>query len=738
MHLDPSPCILTPDLTLRQAIAAMQKAGVSFALVAEQQQLLGTLSDRQILASATSRPNWQDCLITEVMTLDANPVQVSELIDLPSVIEQLSNSAIPYLPVVDEQGRVVGVFSYAGALRDAVAHTAAIRTDSNQELESALETIELLETQLRNQEQNLEQYQSRLDGILSSIEDVVWSMIPGSWQLLYLNSATEKVFGRAISDFLQQLNLWEEMIYPDDLPLVKQAFQSLNGSGREDIEYRIVRPNQELRWVGSRIYLIKDNQGEPIRIDGITTDITERRQIQDALIYSALHDGLTGLANRNLLSDRLQQSCKRIQRMPNKLLAVLFLDLDRFKLINDSLGHQVGDQLLITVAQRLQTCHRLGDTIARLGGDEFVLLLEDLDSRDIALRVANRIHEALRVPIQIDGHEIVISTSIGIAYGTTNSCGEDTVAELLRDADTAMYRAKAIGQGKHEVFNDSMHTAALKQLETENDLRRLLTEAETSEGESSELQVYYQPILALDTLEIEGFEALVRWQHPQKGFIAPIDFVPIAEETGLIVRLDQWVIATAYRQLSLWQQQFPSLEPLSMSVNLSGKHFESPGLVAFFDHMLQDRKLDPSCLKLEITETAVIKNPEAAATTLKQLQTRGLQICLDDFGTGYASLSYLQAFPFHILKIDRSFIHKLGASQRDNTAITKAIVKLGNTLGLGIVAEGIEEWEQVDHLKTLDCSHGQGYLFSRPMSSLDATDFLINTQESSVSGSPSS
>ncbi|MBW4550325.1 MAG: EAL domain-containing protein [Aphanocapsa sp. GSE-SYN-MK-11-07L] len=693
MPFAPSPCTLTPDLTVKQAIAAMQKAGVGFALVVEQQQLLGTISDRQILSLAASEQNWQDCLVADVLAQQMPSLPGSEL---SQAIEQPSLAVETYL---------------------------------NQELKSALETIELLETQLRNQEQNLEQSQSRLDGILSSIEDVVWAMIPGTWQLLYLNSATQKVFGRTIADFLQQLSLWQDMVHPDDRGLVEQAFESLYRSAREDIEYRIIWPNQEVRWVSSRIYLIKDEQGNPIRIDGITTDITARRQIQEALVYSALHDGLTGLANRNLLSDRLQQSCRRIRRQPNKLLAVLFLDLDRFKLINDSLGHQIGDQILITVAQRLQTCQRMGDTIARLGGDEFVLLLEDLESPEIALRVATRIHEALKAPIQIDGHEIVISTSIGIAFGTAQSCGDDTVANLLRDADTAMYRAKAIGQGKHEVFDHSMHTEALKQLETETDLRRLLTEAETAKGVSSELRVYYQPILALETLEIEGFEALVRWQHPQKGLIAPDEFIPIAEETGLIVRLDQWVVATAYRQLDLWQQQFPNLGPLSMSVNLSGKHFESPGLVAFFDQMLQDTKLAPSCLKLEITETAVIKNPEAAATTLEQLQRRGIQICLDDFGTGYASLSYLQAFPFHILKVDRSFIHKLGANQQDNTAITRAIVKLGNTLGLGIVAEGIEEWAQVEHLKSLDCSHGQGYLFSHPMSSGDATNFLVNAQE---------
>jgi diguanylate cyclase (GGDEF)-like protein/PAS domain S-box-containing protein len=698
MDLDSLPCRLTPDLSVRQAIALMQAAGVSIAPVVEQETILGTVSDRQILALALSAENWQDWRLADLITAD--------------LITQVS----PVHPLIADQ-------------TTSAEQTPEIDTDLRPELRSALATIELLETQLRNQEQNLAHYQSRLDGILSSIEDVVWSMIPGTWQLLYVNSATQKVFGRAIGEFLGQLTLWLEIIHPEDRPLVEQAYQSLAQSERADLEYRIVWPNQEVRWMGSRFYLIKDDQGQPMRIDGITTDITDRRQIEDRLLYNALHDGLTGLANRNLFSDRLQQSCIRLQRSPERFFAILFLDLDRFKVINDSLGHEIGDQLLIAVAQRLQTCQRQGDTIARLGGDEFVLLIEDLENQEVALQVATRIHSALRLPIQIEGHEIVISTSIGIAFGTVQTCGVDAATDLLRDADTAMYRAKALGPGHHEVFDCSMHTAALKQLEIETALRRLLLEAEASGDTSSELRVYYQPIMALDTLEIEGFEALVRWQHPEKGLIAPDEFVPIAEETGLIVRLDQWVIRTAYRQLSLWQQEFSARQPLSMSVNLSGKHFETPGVTTFFEHILQETQIDPSRLKLEITETAVIKNPGAAALTLDQLQILGFQICLDDFGTGYASLSYLQAFPFHVLKIDRSFIHKIGADPSGNTAITKAIVKLGNTLGLKVVAEGIEEWEQVENLKSLDCSHGQGYLFSRPMTSLDATDFLLKAQE---------
>jgi diguanylate cyclase (GGDEF)-like protein len=740
ISIDYSPCTLTKNLTVKEAIALMRQANVSYALVVEEGRFLGLVSDRQILELARSTLDWQDFPISEIMAVEIEPFQSADLSNITTLLDYFPKHSPYGLPIIDEANMLVGVIdtsSLAIALQTAIEHSIAVssqKIEYETDFQSAIAKIEVLETQIGNQEQNLRQHQERLDSILTSIEDVVWSIVPETFQLLYLNSATDRVFRRSTSDFLQKLTLWQDMVHPEDKILVEETYQGLYISDRADIEYRILWPNEEVRWVRTRMHLVKNPQETPIRIDGITTDITDKRQIADRLQYDALHDGLTGLANRNVLSDRIEQSFKRHQRQPNSFFAVLFLDLDRFKVINDSLGHQVGDRLLIAVARRLETCNRLGDTVARLGGDEFVILLENLSDRNIALQVAERIHEVLKTPIVIDEREIVISTSIGIAFSPTQIYNKETsVVNLLRDADTAMYRAKSIGPGNHKIFDISMHTAAFQQLKVETDLRRLFGRAEVSAGASSELLVYYQPILELDSLAIQGFEALIRWQHPQKGLITPAQFVPIAEETGLIVRLDKWAIETAYRQLSLWQQQFPELDSLFMSVNLSGKHFEQPGLVPFLDQILHETALNPSHLKLEITETSVIKNPEAAATILNQLRMRGFQICLDDFGTGYSSLSYLQAFPFQVLKIDRSFVRPLGGTSEseDKSLIAKSIVNLGNTLGLSIVAEGVEQWEQVAHLKSLNCPYGQGYLFSQPMNIEDATEFLTKWSQKS-------
>jgi diguanylate cyclase (GGDEF)-like protein len=786
MQLSPPPCLLTANTLLRTAVTVMNRAGVDYVLVQAKvgTAFVGVVSNAQILKLTLSEPNWPDLDLAAVISQNAaqplEPVRFEDLNQLSIVLSQFQRTQSFVLPVVDAQGQLLGVLHQSQVWQAHVDQLLATHVRQVEELQrnlqstatSAGETTALLETQLDQQEQQFHQYQDRLEGILNSLDDVVWSVLPGSLQLLYINAATQKVFGRPVADFLQQLDLWLTMVHPEDQSLVEQAYARLVQPEHSDLEYRILWPNQEVRWVRTRLYLIRDAEGQPLRINGITSDVTDQRLMREQLQYNALHDALTGLANRSLLSDRIQQSLNRNRRHPEKFLAILFLDVDRFKVINDSLGHHIGDQLLLRLAQRLCTCQRLGDTVARLGGDEFVLLLEDLEHREDALRVAQRIHEAVSVPLTIDGRELIISVSIGIAFSSSereSAVGAmdainktdvaDEVAALLRDADTAMYRAKSLGNGQHQVFDQSMHAEALHQLAIETELRRLLMVGLDSSlsatqstpppspfitaSESGVLQVYYQPIINLETFDITGFEALVRWQHPQEGLIAPSEFVPIAEETGLIVQLDRWVIATAYRQLQAWQRQFPNLSHLSMSVNLSSRHFESPGLIGFFDRMIAELALDPRHFKLEITETAVVKHPRAAAQVLEQLQTRGMQICLDDFGTGYASLSYLQALPFHILKIDRSFIHELGRvsgvtqgagqcprPQHDQRTITNAIINLGTNLGLGIVAEGIEAWEQVHQLQSLNCPHGQGYLFSRPMNCDDTTAFLVN------SGSP--
>jgi diguanylate cyclase (GGDEF)-like protein/PAS domain S-box-containing protein len=584
---------------------------------------------------------------------------------------------------------------------------------TNAQLRAELAERREAEAQLRVNEQALRLSQERLDSILSSIADVVWSADPQTQQLFYLNSAVETVYGRSMSEFLGCLTLWQDAVYPDDRDRYKQATQILYTSGSRDVEYRIVHPDGNVRWICDRARLVRDNEGMPVRVDGIITDITERRRAQAQLQYETLHDGLTGLPNRNLLIDRIEQAIKRNQRQNTNPFAVMFLDLDRFKVVNDSLGHLDGDQLLILVAQRLEQCARAGDTVARLGGDEFVILLEDVVDANAAVKVADRIHQSLEPAIILDHQEVFVTASIGIAIGDARIYQQP--ADLLRDADTAMYRAKSRGQGGHEIFAPAMHTTALKRLQLQNQLRRAI--------EREEFLVYYQPIVSLTDHQIQGFEALVRWQHPEWGLVSPIEFIPIAEETGLIVAIDRWVLRTACQQLQCWRQQYPGQTALIMSVNLSGKHFSQPGLIEFLDQVLLSTGLDGSSLKLEITESVIIQNTESVIALIDQLQARKVQVCLDDFGTGYSSLSYLHSFPFDTLKIDRSFVKRLGIEGQD-WEIVKAIVNLGLTLSMNVIAEGVETGEQLAHLKTLNCDSAQGYWFSQPVTSEDITSLL--------------
>jgi diguanylate cyclase (GGDEF)-like protein len=452
------------------------------------------------------------------------------------------------------------------------------------------------------------------------------------------------------------------------------------------------------------------------------TELAERKRFEAQLRHDAFHDTLTGLPNRALFMNRLQHALQLNRRrslrggveLPSPQFAVLFLDLDRFKVINDSLGHILGDLLLQTVARQLEHCLRAGDTIARLGGDEFVILQEDIASAHDAIEVSKRILAALKSSIWLDGHEVFVTASIGIAL---NSPNYTQPAQLLRDADTAMYRAKSRGRGRYEIFDVSMHTHAYRQLQMENDLQRAL------EGE--QFQLHYQPIVSLTTDKIYGFEALIRWPHLQQGLISPAEFVPIAEETGLITAIDLWVLQEACRNLRLWQQTHPEVTALIMSINLSGKDFTQPDLLTKIDHILEEADMSGQSLKVEITESVLIQNAEQATIILEQLKERQIQICIDDFGTGYSSLSYLHRFPIDIIKIDRSFILRLHEGV-ENQEIVKAIVNLGLNLGLMVVAEGVETKEQLDFLKNIGCHYGQGYFFSRPVDSQCIVEQVIN------------
>lgn len=568
-----------------------------------------------------------------------------------------------------------------------------------------------IQTDITQRQQALEalrQSEQRLNSILSSLDDVVWSASISTFEMLYLNPATESVYGRSVSEFLENSKLWFEVIHPEDKERVVSQMETLREKGSIEMEYRIVRPNGEVRWLYDRSRLVYSSDGTAIRIDGIDTDITERKRMEEQLLYDAFHDGLTGLPNRALFMDRLKYSILRAKRRKDYLFSVLFLDFDRFKVVNDSLGHMVGDQLLIAIARRLESCLRPSDELARLGGDEFTILLDDIRDVSEATAVAEHIHQTLKLPFNLNGYEVFTTASIGIALSAT---GYDRPEDLLRDADTAMYRAKANGKARHAVFDTAMYNCAVALLQLETELRWAI--------ERQELQVYYQPIVSLTTGKIVWFEALVRWQHPEQGLISPADFIPVAEETGLIIPIGQWVLRESCCQLRRWQQQFRSYPPLTISVNLSGKQFSQPDLIEQIDQTLKETGLPPGSLKLEITESGIMENADSVAALLEQLKVLKIHLCIDDFGTGYSSLSRLHQFPINTLKIDRSFVSEM-TEDGENAEIVQAIITLAHNLGMDVIAEGIETAEQLAQLRMLQCEHGQGYFFSRPLNSKTA------------------
>ena len=434
------------------------------------------------------------------------------------------------------------------------------------------------------------------------------------------------------------------------------------------------------------------------RITQLHKELLERDK---HLRYLAGTDPLTGLPNRTLFLNHLEQGLARAERWARPV-GVLFLDLDNFKVINDSLGHQGGDLLLVEIARRIRGCVRDNDTVARLGGDEFTVLVEEIEGEDEATALAERVAVTLRQPVRLGEREIFVSASVGVALSRP---GKDGPESLLRNADMAMYQAKANGKARHAVFDQSMEARALARLELETDLRHAL--------ERNEFRVFYQPITALADGHIAEMEALIRWEHPTRGMISPDEFIPIAEETGLIVALGQWVLEEACRQGATWREAYPQ-EPPIMSVNLSGRQFQHPSLVADIGHVLLQSGLAPSALKLEITESVVMQDAEATIVALHELKQLGIQLAIDDFGTGYSSLSYLKRFRVDTLKVDRSFVNGLGEDSMD-TAIVQSVVALAKALHMDVTAEGIETQAQRAELLALGCDRGQGYLFARPL-----------------------
>ncbi len=449
-------------------------------------------------------------------------------------------------------------------------------------------------------------------------------------------------------------------------------------------------------------------------LEQLKQEIRLRRQAEQHLLHEAFHDKLTGLPNRALFLDRLEQTIRRAKRHQESLFAVILVDFDRFRVVNESLGPEAGDQLLVAMARRLRRWLRAGDTVARLGGDEFTMLIHEISDVSDTIRVAKRVQREVAVPLILYGHEVVTSASIGIVVGGP---GYDKPQDILRDADMALHRAKTRGKACYQVFDKAMHERAVSRLKLENDLRRAV--------ERQEFQIHYQPIISLKVGRIIGLEALVRWQHPRRGMVSPMEFVPLAEETGMIVPIGLWVLREACRQMGDWLTQFGTDEPLSVNVNLSSRQFSQPDLVEQIDQIFRDRRLEAGNLILEITESVVMERAESAAAILAQLKDLGVRLSIDDFGTGYSSLSYLHTFPIDSLKIDRSFIGKMSLDSR-NMEIVRTIMVLARNLGMDVTAEGIETADQLAQLRALECEYGQGYFFSKPLDGEAITRLLAS------------
>jgi diguanylate cyclase (GGDEF)-like protein/PAS domain S-box-containing protein len=580
------------------------------------------------------------------------------------------------------QGRSVQVL----ALRDITQskQTQAALRESQIQLQRELAEIETI-------------YQSAPVGL--SVLDTDLRFVRINQRLAQINGfSVEAHIGRTLRDLL-----------PDLADAAEKLLRPILETGEPVLNMEIngetpAQPGVQRTWLESFLPL-KDGE-HIIGISIVCEEISDRKQAESQLRQNAFYDGLTGLPNRALFMEYLTQALQQAKRHKDNLFAVLFLDLDQFKVINDSLGHIKGDQFLITIAHILQACIRSTDIVARLGGDEFTILLTGIQDVSDAIRVAEHIQQELKLPLNLDKQEVFTSASIGIALSST--LDYDQPEQLLRDADTAMYRAKALGKSRYALFNADMYATALFRLQLEVDLRRAI--------ERQEFQVYYQPIVSLISGSIIGFEALLRWQHPQRGLLSPVDFIPLAEETGLIVEIGYWTLFEACRQMQAWLMKYPHYSLEKMSVNLSAKQFCQPNLIEQIRHILDSTGLNPYNLALEITETVIVENGDEAIAILLKLRELGVEISIDDFGTGYSSLGRLYSFPISVLKIDRSFVNPMTTDNR-NLDIIEIIVTLADKLGMSAIAEGVERPEQLAILRKLNCQSVQGYFFSEPLDS---------------------
>ncbi len=536
--------------------------------------------------------------------------------------------------------------------------------------------------------------------------------VEGRW--LYVSAGAEAVLGFSPAEWIEDPGLWARQMHPDDRARIFAREESLAEPTMPD-EYRLRHRDGRTVWVRDEAALATDDEGR-LRWHGVISDVTDRKLAEaelerraEVIRYQAVHDPLTSLPNRALFQDRLVQALARRAAQ----VAVVLLDIDNFKLVNDSLGHTAGDELLMQIAPRLGTALRPGDTIARLGGDEFVVLLEEIPDERSAARVAERIVAAFEAPFQLSAGEHFAKASLGIAIAGAEG---SEPASLIRDADAAMYQAKARGRARFEIFDRAMRARSVERLSVENDLRRALIR--------DELHIVYQPIVSLRDRSVVSVEALLRWEHPTRGQLLPSDFIAVAEESGMIEPIGRFVLDSACSQAARWHALRPDSRPLGIAVNLSVRQLTQRALETTVAAALDGSGVEPSSLCLEITESVLLEEPQGVAETIRRLSRLGVRFVLDDFGTGYSSLAYLSGLPIDGLKVDQSFIRALGTDER-STAITTAIVRMAQALSLEVIAEGVEAAHQLRALRALRCELGQGHLFHRPLSAEAVGELLM-------------
>jgi len=574
-----------------------------------------------------------------------------------------------------------------------------------------LVAINLEAAERRRVEETLREERNFTDAVLDSTDLLMVVLDPGG-RVVRFNRAAGHLTGYSAPEAIGKI-FWEVFTAPEDAETVREiiANPASEASGNQH-EHSWLTRHGARPYIAWSITPLRDKAGT-LRYTVVTAiDISQRRALEEQLVHDAFHDSLTGLPNRALVLDRLGMVIRQTIRRRAHKFGVLFVDMDRFKIINDSMGHLEGDRFLIEISRRLEKCVRPGDTVARFGGDEFTILVDDVKGVADCTLVANRIQQQLATPIQIGGQDVFMSASIGIAMSDT---GYERAEDVLRDADIAMYRAKARGGSSYEVFDRSMHSHAVDLLRMEIELRRAI--------ERNEFQIHYQPVVTLTEGRITGFEALIRWNHPDRGLVPPAEFIRMAEETGMIIEIDRYVLREACRQLKDWRTRLPGREDLSISVNLSVKQFSRTDLADHVRNAIRQAGLEPGALRLEITETVLLDSSPSATDQLEILHKEGFRIYLDDFGTGYSSLSYLHRFPVDTLKIDRSFVMGMGADG-GGREIIRTIVALAQNLDLHVIAEGVETAVQRDALRELRCEYAQGYMFSKPVDSKKAEALL--------------